>query len=295
MDYIGKMIQRILGKLSNEDVWLRIGEGSLKILGIIIVSMLVVRLGKLAIQNIFAARRHSPLRISERREATLLKLLQNILTYVIYFVAILMILSTLTIDVGALLAGAGIVGLAVGFGAQSLVKDIITGFFIIFEDQFSVGDHVRIGQFEGTVEEIGLRTTKIKQWTGELHILPNGSIIEVTNFSLHNSVAVVDISVSYDEDIKRVEQIIEDFLVTAKDKYEDIVDEPKLLGVQSMGASEVMLRVTAETAPMKHFPIARELRKEIKLCLDKHGIEIPYPRLVMYSRQEHESAYKKGV
>lgn len=295
MAYFAKIIRNILEKLSSEEVWLAIGVGFLKILGIIIISILVVRVGKLAIQNIFAARRHSLLRISERREATLLKLLQNILTYVTYFIAILMILSTLNVKVGALLAGAGIVGLAVGFGAQSLVKDIITGFFIIFEDQFSVGDHVRIGQFEGTVEEIGLRTTKIKQWTGELHILPNGSIIEVTNFSLHNSVAVVDISVSYEEDIKRVEQIIQDYLVTVKDKFEDIVAEPQLLGVQSMGASEVILRVTAETAPMKHFPIARELRKEIKLCLDKHGIEIPYPRLVMYSRQEHEAAYKKGV
>ncbi len=109
------------------------------------------------------------LRVSERREATLLKLLQNVLTYFIYSMAILMILSTLTINVSAVLAGAGIVGLAVGFGAQSLVKDVITGFFIIFEDQFSVGDVIRVGQFEGTVEEIGLRTTKIKSWTGELH------------------------------------------------------------------------------------------------------------------------------
>ncbi|WP_071393120.1 mechanosensitive ion channel family protein [Bacillus tuaregi] len=295
MDYFAKIIRNILEKMANEDAWISIGEGCLKILGILLISMIVVRLGKLAIQNIFAARRHSPLRISERREATLLKLLQNVLTYVIYFIAILMILSTLTIDVGALLAGAGIVGLAVGFGAQSLVKDIITGFFIIFEDQFSVGDHVRIGQFEGTVEEIGLRTTKIKQWTGELHILPNGSIIEVTNFSMHNSVAVVDISISYEEDIKRVEEVIRALLSTMMDKYEDIVSEPQLLGVQSLGASEVLLRVTAETTPMRHFPIARELRKEIKLCLDKQGIEIPYPRLVMYSRQEHEPALKQGV
>ena len=123
-----------------------------------------------------------------------------------------MILSTLTINVSAVLAGAGIVGLAVGFGAQSLVKDIITGFFIIFEDQFSVGDYIRVGQFEGTVEEIGLRTTKIKSWTGELHIIPNGNILEVTNFSLNNSVAVIDISVAYEENIQRVESLIQDLL-----------------------------------------------------------------------------------
>ncbi len=119
----------------------------------------------------------------------MVRLLQNVFSYAIYFVAGVMILETLSVDVRGLLAGAGIVGLAVGFGAQNLVKDIITGFFIIFEDQFSVGDYVRVGTFEGTVEEIGLRTTKIKSWTGEINILPNGSIVEVTNFSLHNSVA----------------------------------------------------------------------------------------------------------
>ena len=192
------------------------------------------------------------LRVSERREATLMKLLQNVLTYAIYFIAILMILSTLTINVSAILAGAGIVGLAVGFGAQSLVKDVITGFFIIFEDQFSVGDIIRVGQFEGTVEEIGLRTTKIKNWTGELHIIPNGNILEVTNFSLNNSVAVIDISVAYEENIQRVEQLIQDLLSTMQDKYEDIVQPPELLGVQNLGTSEVIIRVTAETLPMRH-------------------------------------------
>ena len=105
----------------------------------------------------------------------MLKLLENTLAYVVYFSAILAILAEFSIDVKGLLAGAGVLGLAVGFGAQSFVKDIITGFFIIFEDQFSVGDYVKIGTAEGTVEEIGLRTTKIKAYGGEIHILPNGT------------------------------------------------------------------------------------------------------------------------
>ena len=242
-----------------------------------IISRFVIHMGKITIENIFKVRQHSSmLRVSERREATLMKLLQNVLTYAIYFIATLMVLSTLSINVSAILAGAGIVGLAVGFGAQSLVKDIITGFFIIFEDQFSVGDFIRVGQFEGIVEEIGLRTTKIKVWTGELHIIPNGNILEVTNFSLNNSVAVIDISVAYEENIQRVEQLIQDLLATLQDKYEDIVQPPELLGVQNLGNSEVMIRVTAETLPMRHMYIARQLRKEIKLCLDEHGIEIPF-------------------
>ncbi|MDV2887601.1 mechanosensitive ion channel, partial [Alkalihalophilus pseudofirmus] len=115
---------------------------------------------------------------------------------VVYFIALMMVLSVFGIDAKALIAGAGVVGLAVGFGALSLVKDVISGFFIIFEDQFSVGDHIRVGEFEGNVETIGLRTTKLKSWTGELHILPNGNITEVTNFSVNNSIAVIDIAIA---------------------------------------------------------------------------------------------------
>ncbi len=275
-------------------MWGNLGQGAIKIIAILILSGIFIKVGKVMIENVFKVRTRSPLRVSERREATLLKLLQNVLTYVVYFIAFMMILSTLTIDVSAMLAGAGIVGLAVGFGAQNLVRDIITGFFIIFEDQFSVGDFVRIGQFEGTVEEIGLRTTKIKTWTGELHILPNGNITEVTNFSLYNSMAVVDLSLSYEGDISRAEQVITELLSGLPDKYEEIVKVPEILGVQNLAASDVVLRIVAETLPMKHFIVARALRKELKACLDENGIEIPYPRLVMYSRQE-EATPKKAL
>ncbi len=273
-------------KLMSEQLWFNVAESILKIVLILIVSGILIRIGKLAISNFFKMRTKYPLRISDRREATLIKLLQNVLSYVIYFIAIVMILSVLTINVQAMLAGAGIVGLAVGFGAQSLVKDVITGFFIIFEDQFSVGDYVRIGQFEGTVEEIGLRTTKIKSFTGEINILPNGSIVEVTNYSLYNSVAVLDIGIAYEGDIQYAEKVLQEYLETTPAKYEELVKAPELLGVQQFAASEVILRIVAETLPMKHWYIGRQLRKDIKLILDEHGIEIPFPRMVMYSRQE---------
>ncbi|WHT48712.1 mechanosensitive ion channel family protein [Sporosarcina thermotolerans] len=132
-----------------------------------------------------------PIRREERRERTLLKLLENTLSYVVYFSAILAILQEFNIDVKGLVAGAGVLGLAVGFGAQSLVKDVISGFFILFEDQFSVGDYVKIGTAEGMVEEIGLRTTKLKNFTGEIFILPNGTISQVVNYSMKNSLAIV--------------------------------------------------------------------------------------------------------
>jgi small conductance mechanosensitive channel len=287
-----KVLQSLAQKFTNEETWFIIGEGMLKIIAILLISGLVIRIGKLAIRNFFRMKTKTPLgMVSERRDATLVKLLENVLTYVVFFITVMTILSVLTINVQAMLAGAGIVGLAVGFGAQSLVKDVITGFFIIFEDQFSVGDFVRIGQFEGTVEEIGLRTTKIKSFTGEIHILPNGNITEVTNFSVHNSVAVLDIGIAYESDIDRTERVLQELLADLPDKYEELIKAPELLGVQQFGASEIVLRIVAETEPMKHWYIGRLLRKEIKQALDENGIEIPYPRLVMYSRQE-EAAMK---
>ncbi|MDP4084664.1 MAG: mechanosensitive ion channel family protein [Bacillota bacterium] len=288
-----KVVDKMAEKLLNENAWITFGEGILKIIAILVISGLLIRIGKITIHNTFKIRNRSPLRTSERREATLEKLMDNILSYVVYFIAFLMILSVLTIDVKALLAGAGIVGLAVGFGAQNLVKDILSGFFIIFEDQFSVGDHIRVGQFEGNVEEIGLRTTKIKSWTGELHILPNGSITQVTNFSLNNSIAVVDVAISYKEDIEKAEKVIGDILEKMPEQYDELVKTPELLGVQNVSPTEIILRIVAETLPMQHSFIARMIRKEIKLSLDEHGIEAAQPRLIMYSKED-ELLKKKG-
>jgi small-conductance mechanosensitive channel len=279
--------------LTDKKVWLAVGEGFLKILLILIISAVLIRIGKLAIHNFFLIRTKSPLRVSERREATLAKLLVNILTYVIYFISFIMILEVFTIEVTALLAGAGVAGLAIGFGAQNLVRDVITGFFIIFEDQFSVGDYIRTGSFEGTVEEIGLRITKVKAITGEIHIIPNGSIMEVTNFSISNSVAIVDVSIAYEGNIEKAERVIQGLLEEIHTRNEDMVKPPELLGVQMLGASEVVLRVISEVKPMKHYATARLLRKEIKSVLDQNGIEIPYPRLVTYTRKENTESQTK--
>lgn len=266
----------------HEDTWIELGKISIKLILILIVAALVVKFGKKMIERIFLVRQRSPLSYSERRQNTLLKLLQNILTYAVYFAAILAILSTIHIEVAGLLAGAGIVGLAVGFGAQSLVKDVITGFFIVFEDQFAVGDQVEIGQAIGIVEEIGLRTTKVKSYTGELHIIPNGNISEVINYSVYNSLALIDISVAYESDIYRVEKAIEAFLLELPDKYEELVKVPDLLGVQNLAASEIILRVVAETLPNQQHGVSRRIRRDLKEYLEQQGIEIPYPKMVVY-------------
>jgi moderate conductance mechanosensitive channel len=289
-----KKAEQAVTIFSDKDWWAGIGATGLKITAIIIIAVIFKYVIKAAIANIFKVRLKSPLRLSEKRENTLFRLLNNVATYVIYSIVIIAILGEF-MDVRGILAGAGVLGLAIGFGAQNLVRDIITGFFIIFENQFSVGDTVRIASFEGTVEEIGLRTTKIKSWTGELHILPNSSITEVTNFSVHNSIAVVDLSIAYEEDIDKAQRIIEDVVKRVKPDYPEMVKDPEVLGVQMLGASEVVIRVTSEVLPMTHFKIARELRKTLKLELEKAGIEIPYPKMVTYHKEGNSKENKNKM
>lgn len=275
--------------LLDEEMWIDIGFVGLKVVLIIILAAIVVRVAKVLIRKTFAVRIKGPLKYNERRQQTMSKLLENIIAYVVYFMAIIAVLSAFTIDITGLIAGAGVLGLAIGFGAQNLVRDIITGFFIIFEDQFSVGDYVRIGQAEGTVEEIGLRTTKVKGFTGELFIFPNGNVTDVVNFSIHNSIAVVDINISYESDMAKVEQLIQEFLEDIQDKYEQIIKPPELLGVQNLTTTEVVMRIIAETLPMQHFAVSRGLRRDLKEYLDKEGVEIPYPRMVMVQRSPEDT------
>lgn len=289
LEFLQEELDGMVEYVTGPDLWMSLGKGTLKIIFIIILGLIIIRVGKKIIQNLFSRRKRGPFKITERRETTLIKLLENTLTYTVYFAVAIMILEAVNIEVRALLAGAGIAGLAIGFGAQNLVKDIITGFFIIFEDQFSVGDYIKTSNMEGFVEEIGLRTTKIKSWTGELHIIPNGSVNEVTNYSIHNSMAVVDVSIAYEGNIVKAEETISELLLELPEKYDQLIGVPQLLGVQSLGSSDVVLRVIAETQPMTHWHIARMLRKELKNRLDEQGIEIPFPRLVMYSRNDEES------
>lgn len=269
----------------DQSLWISLGWVALKVFFIVLLAIIFVTIGKRVIRRLLSIKIKSRLRPSERREKTLMKLLENVLAYVVYFAAIIAVLSAVGIEITGLLAGAGVLGLAVGFGAQSLVKDVISGFFIIFEDQFSVGDYVRIGQAEGTIEEIGLRTTKLSAYGGEIHIIPNGSITEVINFSINNSLAIVDIRVAYETDIVRAENLIEQFIAGLSVGYEELISQPTFIGVQDLAASEVVFRVTAETDPVMQWTFARKFRKDLKLFLDQHDIEIPYPRLVTYQRK----------
>ncbi len=287
-----KATERLWNYLTSEELWDFIITASVKIISILIVSYLVIFIGKRIIKRVFSIRMKSPIKYSERRQTTIVKLLQSVLAYVVYFTGIIAILSALEIEIMGLLAGAGIAGLAIGFGAQSLVKDVISGFFIILEDQFGVGDFIRLStssSAEGTVVEIGLRTTKLLGVTGEQFIIPNGQITDVVNFSINNSKAIVDMQVGIEADVDKIETLVKPYLENLPRQYEELVTVPQFLGVQSTVGTEVTIRIIAETKPLQHFGIARVIRRDVREILVKNGIPMAYQRMMVYDRDRNDS------
>lgn len=266
--------------VTSQAFWDMILEVTIKIAAIWIISYLVVFIGKKVIARVFMIRVGN----NERRQVTIVKLLQSVLSYLVYFSAIMGILSALNIQIAGLIAGAGIASVAIAFGAQNLVKDVITGFFIILEDQFSVGDYVKIGTAEGTVMEIGLRTTKLKGTTGEQFILPNGSIAEVINYSINNSKAMIDMQVALDANIEKVQKIIQDYLDTLPSQHEELVSAPQFLGVANTTSTEATIRITVETLPLQQFSISRVIRKDVIDILTRNGIPLAVPKMMFYDK-----------
>jgi small conductance mechanosensitive channel len=159
-------------------------------------------------------------------------------------------------------------GLAIGFGAQSLVKDVITGFFIIFEDQFAVGDVIKSGEYRGTVEVIGLRTTRVRGFNGEIYIIPNGLITSVTNFSLSNSLAVVDLPVKNEQQLQDTITLIQAALSNIMDRCPDVKGTPDVLGIQSLSTSEYVVRIAAECNPNARETVERRILTDIKQAIE---------------------------
>ncbi len=252
--------------------------GGLQILVILIAFAIISPIGKKAIEAAIG-RMGKQRKLSEARTKTLAKISVNLFSYVLLFVLIVMILSAINIDIGPLLAGAGIIGLAIGFGAQGLVSDIVTGFFILLERQIEVDDYVTAAGYDGIVEEVGIRTTKLRGFDGTLHYIPNRNIAGVSNHSRGNMRALVDIGISYEDNI---DEAIEILSKVAEDFAEDprFKEGPDVLGVQSIGSSDIVLRILGKTANMEQWGVERDMRKAIKEALDGAGIDIPYPHQV---------------
>ncbi|CAA7599793.1 Mechanosensitive ion channel [Acididesulfobacillus acetoxydans] len=218
--------------------------------------------------------------LDERKANTLFPLLRSIVFYVITFSVLVNILQwVFHFNTGTLLASAGVLGVALGFGSQSLVKDIIGGFFILFEDQFAVGEYITTGTFSGVVEEIGLRTTRLRDWGGELHILPNGSISGVTNFNRGRMRALVDIHVPYDQDLDHALEVMDSVCTEVGREYSaNIVEAPSVQGVIQFGERNAVLRAVAYTKANAQWELERELRRRIHRAFLREGVRVPVPQ-----------------
>ncbi|TAK69036.1 MAG: mechanosensitive ion channel family protein [Actinomycetota bacterium] len=214
----------------------------------------------------------------EQRAEAIGQLLKSIVSIAVWGLAVLTILPKLGIDIAPLLASAGVIGVALGFGAQTLVKDYLSGIFLIIEDQFGVGDMVDLGPVIGTVEEVTLRVTRLRDTTGVVWYVRNGEVLRVANRSQGWTLAIVDVPVGYDEDLERVREIVE---MVAEDMDEDarydemLFGRPSYAGVEQITGDALYIRVTAKAAPEQTIPLTRVIRERLKLAFDRAGVVVP--------------------
>ncbi len=227
---------------------------------------------------------------SQARANTLTSVLSSIISAVVWSVAGLMMLGVFDINIGPLLAGASIVGVAVGFGSQTVVKDFMSGLFMLIEDQFGVGDVIDVGPVTGTVEAVSLRTTTVRDVKGTVWHVPNGEVSRVGNFSQLWSRALLDVEVSYDTDLRFAEGVIQRVANEMWDDPEwggdELMEMPEVWGIQSLGASGIAIRLVVKTEPSVQWKVERELRLRIKEAFDVAGIEIPFPQQTVWVRDQ---------
>lgn len=221
-----------------------------------------------------------------KRAETLGRVFRYLVAVVMSLVASVLVLSEIGISVAPILGAAGVVGLAIGFGAQSLVKDYFTGFFLLLEDQIRQGDVVKLGDHSGLVEEVTMRYVRLRDYDGHVHFVPNGQIGSVVNLGRGHAQAVVDVGVAYREDLDQVMKVMREVAQVLRDDdaYRDrILDKFELAGVERWDDSAVVLRGRFRVAPLAQWDVRREYLRRLKAAFDRHGIEIPFPQLALHT------------
>ena len=258
----------------------------IKICIVLIVMLIAKKVITGFIDNLFhnklsaSMKQNENIPLEEMRLKTLSQLFKSIATYVIYFIAIITCLDMVGFSIMTILAGAGVVSLAVAFGAQSIVEDLMSGIFIVLENQYSVGEFVSIDGILGTVSEIGMKTTKVLTESGELMIIRNGSVGTVINYSRHAQRRFVTVGIAYEENIENAKAVIQHACDIIGERYKDDFDQlPYVQGVTDLADSSVVIRTTFTSWNWTQDPISRALRQEIKEQLDNAGVEISYPKV----------------
>jgi moderate conductance mechanosensitive channel len=246
------------------------------------VLLLLARLAVRRMQRRLEAAEGATQELTLQRAATLTQAITYVVRVAVWTLTILVVLGEFDINLGPLIAGAGVIGVALGFGAQSLVRDFLSGFFILLEDQFGVGDIIEVSiggqQVTGKVEKLNLRTTDVRAFDGTRHTIPNGNILMVGNRSRGWARVIVDVSVAYTEDLDRVRGVLEELFAELRedpDLHSGLVSGPEVLGVEGVGEKDVVLRVTAEVRPTRKASLERMLRQRIKERFDLRGIAVP--------------------
>jgi moderate conductance mechanosensitive channel len=285
----GEVLRRLgeILKIDGEEL----ARAGARVLGIWLLAWFAYRMVRLTARRIETAvddGDDSVTTLRERRGQTIAQLLRSVGRVVVVVIALLLTFNVF-IDIGPILAGAGILGLAVSFGAQSLVKDVISGFFILFENQFAIGDVIEIAGKSGVVEKMTLRVAVLRDGEGVMHVVPNSEIKVVSNKTRGWSRAVVDVGIGYDEDIDRALGIIRDEaaqLATDRVWSLQLDGAPEVVGVESLGDSSVVIRTLIRTQPGSQWTVAREFRRRIKNRFDRDGVEIPFPQRKVHVRVE---------
>ena len=264
-------------------------EVAIRITVVLVAAFVLSRLFRRAVNKVESrvAQETTPLRTLQRTQ-TLTKIASSTGIVIIWIVVGFQVLSILKFNLAPLLASVGIIGLAIGFGAQSLVKDVVTGFFILLEDQYGVGDIIEVNQVAaGTVEQLTLRVTGLRSLDGTLHYIANGNITHVANRSKEWARAIIDVGVAYKErsDYVRatLEKVADEVMEEDSNLTRTLYSRPDIMGVEMLGEYEVLWRIKADTKPGKQWEVARGLRERIKVAFDDAGIEIPFPHRVMVS------------
>lgn len=247
-----------------------------------------------SIRRTVKSSKHTSRAEEKQREDTLIDISTGILSLFYWPIVLLLIVAQLGVNIAPLIAGAGVVGLAIGFGAQGLVKDVIAGLFIIAENQYRVGDVVQFDhETIGQVVSLSLRVTVLRDLDGIEHHVPNGSITITSNYSKEFSGVNLDLGVAYDSDLDKVINIVNkvgDRLSKDKDWSELILEKPQFLRVENFGENSVDIKITGTVKPLEQWKVTGELRKRIKLAFDKEGIEIPFPQRVIYNKKDKSEA-----
>jgi len=273
------------------EIWDKIGAFIIDKIGSIITTILIIVATGFIIKvfKLIVKRSQNAIKTSnEKRKHTIIKITSSIVNYTVKIIALLLILAVWGVNVLPALAGLGILGLVVGLGAQDLIKDIIAGFFIVFEKHFDVGDMIEVNGFKGEVVDIGLKTTRVMNWKKDVKIFNNASVHNAINYSLTESLAIVEFGIAYDADVDKALELLKEELPKTREVIPELIEDPVCVGVIALADSSVNMRVVAKTQTETHYGVERALRKEIKKILDGHGIEIPFPQRVIHYAKDEE-------